>query len=149
MQFTFNRNKSDNQNNLSTMYFGKTQRHNLNQITKSVPLQNEVIKNNPKEETKMTWGEPIWFLFHTLAQKVKPESFSIVRVELLNNIFSICANLPCPVCTNHAIEYLNKINFNTIQTKEDVIKMLFIFHNEINKRKNIPLFNYDDVEKKI
>jgi hypothetical protein len=148
MQFTFNRNNSDNQNNFSRMYFGKTQRHNLNQITKSVPLQNEVIKNNPKEETKMTWGEPIWFLFHTLAQKVKPESFSIVRVELLNNIFSICANLPCPVCTNHAIEYLNKINFNTIQTKEDVIKMLFIFHNEINKRKNIPLFNYDDVEKK-
>jgi hypothetical protein len=96
----------------------------------------------------MTWGEPIWFLFHTLAQKVKPESFPIVRVDLLNNIFAICANLPCPICTNHAVEYMNKINFNTIQSKEDLIKILFIFHNEVNKRKNQPIFSYDEVEKK-
>jgi hypothetical protein len=26
--------------------------------------------------------------------------------------------------------------------------MLFIFHNEVNSRKNQPIFSYDDVEKK-
>lgn len=148
MQFTFNINITNNQNNLSTMYFGKTQRQSLNQLTKSVPLQKEIKISELKEEIKMTWGEPIWFFFHTLAQKIKPESFSIIRVEILDNIFAICANLPCPICTNHAVEYMNKINFNTIQTKEDLIKMLFTFHNEVNKRKNIPLFNYNEVEKK-
>jgi hypothetical protein len=148
MQFTFNRNNPTNENNLYRMHFGKTQRQSLNQLTKSVPTKNEVVVSEVKEEKKMTWGEPIWFLFHTLAQKVKPDSFPIVRTELLNTIYSICANLPCPICTNHAVEYMNKINFNTIQNKEDLIKMLFIFHNEVNKRKNVPLFDYDEVEKK-
>lgn len=148
MQFTFNRNNPNNENNFPKMYFGKTQRASLNQITKSVSLQKEVNIIEQKKEKKMTWGEPIWFLFHTLAQKVKPESFPIVRAELLNNIFAICANLPCPLCTNHAVEYMNKINFNTIQTKEDLIRMLFTFHNEVNARKNLPIFHYDEVEKK-
>jgi hypothetical protein len=148
MQFTFNRNNPNNENNLSRMHFGKTQRQSLNQLTKSVHIIKEIVISEPKEEKKMTWGEPIWFFFHTLAQKVKQDSFPVVRTELLNIISSICANLPCPICTKHAIEYMNKINFNTIQTKEDLVKMLFIFHNEVNKRKNIPLFNYDEVEKK-
>jgi hypothetical protein len=145
MQFTFNGN---NQNNLSQMYFGKTQRQSLNQLTKSVPVVKDVSPSAQKEEKKMTWGEPIWFLFHTLAQKVKDESFHIVRSDLLNNIYAICSNLPCPVCTNHAIEYLNKTNFNNIRTKDDLIKMLFIFHNEVNKRKSMEAFNYEDVEGK-
>jgi len=148
MQFTFNRNNQTNENNLYRMNFGKTPRQSLNQLTKSVPIKKEIVISELKEEKKMTWGEPIWFLFHTLAQKVKPDSFPIVRTELLNNIFAICANLPCPICTNHAVEYLNKINFNTIQTKEDLIKMLFIFHNEVNARKKVPLFDYDEVGKK-
>jgi len=148
MQFTFNGNTLNNQNNLSQMYFGKTSRQSLNQLTKSAPLPKDISVPAAKEEKKMMWGEPIWFLFHTLAQKVKDESFPLVRAELLNNIYAICANLPCPVCTNHAVEYMNKINFNAIKTKDDLIKMLFVFHNEVNKRKGLPLFDYTEVETK-
>jgi hypothetical protein len=90
----------------------------------------------------------IWFLFHTLAEKIKEESFHYIRVELLNNIYSICVNLPCPVCSTHAKEYMEKINFNTIRTKEDLKNMLFQFHNNVNLRKNVPLFPREQLDEK-
>jgi len=107
-----------------------------------------ITPEEPKPENKMTWGEPIWFLFHTLAQKVKEDSFPLIKDDLLNNIYSICSYLPCPACANHAIEYLNKINFNTIRTKDDLISMLYLFHNEVNKRKNVALFDFSYLKKK-
>lgn len=148
MQFTFINNRNQQQGSAAiSMYYGKTQRQSLSQLTKSItvvaPTEPEV-----KPENKMTWGEPIWFLFHTLAQKVKPEAFPYVRVELLNNIYAICGNLPCPVCANHATEYLNKINFNTIRTKDELIRVLYGFHNDVNQRKNMPMFDFADVEDK-
>ena len=97
---------------------------------------------------KVRWGEPTWFLFHTLSVKIKEHEFKRIRVELLNNIYGICINLPCPDCANHAKTYLDNINFNTIQTKEDFKQMLFVFHNEVNKRKGYPLFSYDKLDEK-
>jgi len=97
---------------------------------------------------KMKWGEPTWFLFHTLACKVKEDCFQKVRGDLLNHIYSICANLPCPMCANHAMEYMKNINFNTIRTKQDLIDMLYVFHNAVNKKKNFPQFPHADLESK-
>ena len=78
----------------------------------------------------------------------KEESFHYIRVELLNNIYSICVNLPCPVCSAHAKEYMEKINFNTIRTKEDLKNMLFQFHNNVNLRKNVYLFPREQLDEK-
>jgi hypothetical protein len=52
------------------------------------------------------------------------------------------------MCASHATDYMNKINFNAIQTKEDLKRMLFTFHNEVNKRKGYPQFPYDKVDEK-
>jgi len=97
---------------------------------------------------KMKWGEPTWFLFHTLACKVKEEYFQQIKKELLNNIYSICANLPCPTCAQHAMDYMKSINFNTIKTKEDLKNMLFVFHNSINAKKGFTIFQYSDLDDK-
>jgi Erv1 / Alr family len=149
MQFTFINNRNQQQGPAAIpMYYGKTQRQSLSQITKAVPVVVQSTEPEVKTENKMKWGEPIWFLFHTLAQKVKPEAFPYVRVELLNNIYAICANLPCPVCANHATEYLNKRNFNTIHTKDELIRVMYAFHNDVNQRKNMAMFDFADVEDK-
>lgn len=100
------------------------------------------------EKKRMIWGPAIWFLFHTLAEKIKEESFSYIRVELLNIIYAICVNLPCPYCSVHAKEYLDKINFNAIQTKNDLKNILFHFHNTVNKNKNFTLFQRDQLDEK-
>jgi hypothetical protein len=103
------------------------------------------VENSPK---KVKWGEPTWFLLHTLSMKVKESEFKSIRVDLLNRIYAICINLPCPDCANHAKNYLDSINFNTIQTKEDLKIMLYNFHNNVNKKKGYPFFSYDQFNEK-
>ena len=110
------------------------------------PPKPQVIPQEPKP--KMIWGAPIWFLFHTLAEKVKEEEFHIIRTDLLNNIYAICVNLPCPICSTHAKEYMDHTNFNTIRTKSDLKNMLFQFHNEVNKRKGYSLYPLSELDEK-
>jgi len=139
MQFIMNQKPKTMNERGST--FGSTAPQHIKQVTQYVA---------PKEiePKKMAWGEPIWFLFHTLAEKVKQDHFSIVRKELLDTIYSICRSLPCPTCAEHASSYLNGINFNTLRTKEELKQMLFDFHNEVNAKKGFPLFLRSDLDEK-
>ena len=120
------------------------------QVKYSIQNENPIQIPNPPPSTikKVKWGEPTWFLFHTLSVKIKDADFSMIRQDLLNNTYAICCNLPCPDCANHAKIYLDGINFNTIQTKEDYKRMMFQFHNSVNKRKGYPQFNYADLDAK-
>lgn len=112
--------------------------------------QNQETRNDApiKIEKKMKWGEPTWFLFHTIAQKIKDEHFGSMRLSILNIISLICNNLPCPDCANHASEYMKKLNPNSIRTKEDLKLMLFQFHNVVNQRKGYPVFSIDNLDTK-
>lgn len=120
----------------------QNQNQNQNQI------QNQIQNQNQIQPKKMKWGEPTWFLFHTLAEKVKEEYFPQIRVELLNTIYTICANLPCPDCAEHATSYLNGINFQTIQTKEQLKYMLYSFHNTVNIKKGFTVFPLSELTHK-
>lgn len=108
----------------------------------------QVVSITSEPPKKVKWGEPTWFLFHTLSVKIKESEFPKIRIELLNNIYSICTNLPCPDCANHAKTYLDGINFNTVQTKEDFKKLLHTFHNEVNKKKGYDYFPYEQLTEK-
>ncbi len=121
---------------------------NIQSVNRELPtVENKTIESvEPKK--KMLWGSAIWFLFHTMAEKIKDDLFSSLRVDLLNNIYSICVNLPCPICSTHAKEYLDKINFNVIQTKQDLKLMLFHFHNNVNKMKSYPIFLLEELDEK-
>jgi len=110
---------------------------------------NVVVATLPNPATggrKMKWGEPIWTLFHTMAQKIDPKEFSRLRVEIFDLIRTVCNSLPCPDCTAHASQYVSQVNWSTIQRKEDLINMLFVFHNSVNQRKGFPLFQRELLE---
>ena len=98
--------------------------------------------------TKVEWGPIIWYFFHILAEKVHESTFHVIREKLLTHIHSICYNLPCPTCSDHAKRYLMNINYNSIRTKED-LKMFFLnFHNEVNKRLSKSEFTYSELNEK-
>jgi len=99
-----------------------------------------------KKSTGMLWGKPTWYMLHCLAEKIKPEYFPRLRMELLNIILRICNNLPCPDCANHATAYMNGINFDNIQTKGQLKLMLFQFHNSVNVKKEFSVFEYKDLD---
>jgi len=96
----------------------------------------------------MIWGEPTWFLLHTLAEKVKDDAFPQIKDGILNTIYIICTNLPCPDCASHAQSYLDTNRFKSIQTKEQLKLFLFNFHNTVNMRKGYAIFTLDQLNEK-
>lgn len=147
MQFYNNRTNRLVQNQNQQVPMVNTPR-NLRQVTLNSESQPTVSGNNAPTQKKMKWGEPTWFLFHTLAQKVKDEHFAKIRLELLQIISMICSNLPCPMCSTHATQYIKKMPFYSIQTKQGLKDMLYQFHNEVSKNKNLPQFPYDELDAK-
>ena len=114
--------------------------------TSPPPIQQQQQIQQPSNVGKVKWGPAVWFFLHTISVKIKEELFPSLRIQLLSNIYAICTNLPCPECSNHAKSYLDGINFNTIQTKSDLQKMLWAFHNSVNQRKGYPFFPFDQIE---
>jgi hypothetical protein len=73
---------------------------------------------------------------HTLAAKLKESSFNIIGPHLIRILIQICNNLPCPECSQHAKIFWSKVNINNLKNKSDLINILFVFHNVVNKKKN-------------
>jgi hypothetical protein len=89
---------------------------------------------------KKDWGNAVWFLFHTLAYKLKPE-YGNETVALYGHITSICNNLPCPDCQEHANRILASVNAkNVTASRENFVQFLLSFHNIVNKRLGVPDF---------
>jgi hypothetical protein len=86
------------------------------------------------------WGPPTWIFMHTLAQKLKEEQFSAIGIPLILQLKNICYHLPCPDCTNHAKDFWSKVQIGNIKCKQDLVNLLFMFHNMVNSRKRQPLF---------
>ena len=81
-----------------------------------------------------TWGPQVWCFLHKLVASIKDESFHIIGNQALTYIIQICSMLPCPDCSNHARMFFNKINKSYVNSRTKLIDLLFIFHNEVNKR---------------
>ncbi len=96
---------------------------------------------------KPIWGSRTWLFFHAIAAKIKESDFSIVKDELFGLIDRICNNLPCPICSNHASEYLRNNNMRRlVRCKSDLIKYFFVFHNVVNQRKKYPLYQESNLD---
>jgi hypothetical protein len=91
------------------------------------------------------WGPNTWIFMHTLAAKIKEESFPIIGVNLITVIIRICNNLPCPECAQHAKEFWSKVKITNIKNKSDLINVLYVFHNSVNKRRKVPPFRYENL----
>lgn len=93
------------------------------------------------------WGPPTWTLFHTLTEKIKEESYPQIGFQLFSYICRICYILPCPDCSQHARDFLAKIKPEHVKTKDGLRNLMYMFHNVVNKRKNKPMYNSQDLAK--
>jgi len=82
---------------------------------------------------------------HTLASKIKETSFPLIGPNLIMILVKICNNLPCPECAQHAKMFWANVKTANIKTKTDLINLIFVFHNMVNKRKQLPMFKYDNI----
>ena len=93
-----------------------------------------------------TWGPSTWLFMHTLVAKVKETSFPIIGPSLILLLINICNNLPCPECAQHSKEFWSKVKTVNIKNKSDLINLIFVFHNMVNKRKKHAQFKYENLE---
>ena len=117
-------------------------------VTTTTIKPKEIVTVPDTEHPQMLWGEPTWLFLHTLAEKMKEEHFDTVKKGFLNIIYTICINLPCPNCAEHAKKYLDNINFKTINTKDKLKQMLCNFHNMVNSKKRTTIMSMEDCNKK-
>ena len=97
---------------------------------------------------KSEWGNAVWYLLHTLSYKLKDEYSSETSV-LYSHINSICNNLPCPDCQDHAASVLSMTNKRTVTgSKEALIHFLHTFHNMVNKKIKKPEFSREALNEK-
>jgi hypothetical protein len=82
---------------------------------------------------------------HTLAEKVKDDEFPKIGQQIIANIQQICYNLPCPDCADHSRIFWSKVKVGNIQNKTDLVNLLYVFHNCINKRKKLGPFKYSNL----
>lgn len=92
------------------------------------------------------WGPPTWLFLHTIAEKVKDESFPIIGRQIILNIIQICNLLPCPECAQHAREFWSNVTISNVSTKTDLKNLLCFFHNTVNKRRKVPGFKYENLD---
>ena len=96
---------------------------------------------------KKDWGNAVWLLFHTLAEKIKDEYTAELPI-LVTHIVSICNNLPCPDCLQHASKTMAHVNKSTITAnKEALIDFLWKFHNQVNARTKVAAFSKEGLNK--
>ena len=93
------------------------------------------------------WSNPTWTFFHVFAEKVSEQFYNRNRDICLQIIKSICNLLPCPVCRVHATNYMRRINIRQLNTKNNFKRMLFVFHNHVNRRLRKPLFKEHELIK--
>lgn len=95
---------------------------------------------------KKVWGNATWYLFHTLAEKLKTEYSSELPI-LFSYINDICNNLPCPDCQKHAMSVMQRANKLLItSSRENLINFLWSFHNSVNKRAGSTEFSKESLE---
>ena len=96
---------------------------------------------------KKEWGNAMWYFIHTFSYKLKDE-YSDKANEIMKLYYNLCINTPCPYCSDDAKKTLNNLNMNKITKKEDLIKVMFEFHNMVNKRLNKPQFTIEEMNEK-
>ena len=138
-------NRVANTPNINMHFLSKYNNNNNNTIIKPI---GQTIQPVQQILPKMKWGAPVWFILHAISFQIKPEYFTEMRESIIANIILICNNVPCPICSAHSKTYMSKTNFNAIQTPKDLQTFLFKFHNDVNIRKNVPSYSYEEMELK-
>ena len=98
--------------------------------------------------TTSYWCPPCWNLFHTLSYKIKNyNEFALIKNDFWNVLISICTNLPCPICKEHATKLILSANKKLILQSNRNLQLFFIdFHNKVNINKRKPLFSIEQAD---
>ena len=89
------------------------------------------------------WGNPTWRFFHSYAQHTSNHRFQQQRTAFIEIFSKTLLCLPCPLCRDHAQEYVKRNPLRTIITIDDLKLYIWRFHNNVNARLSKPEFSFE------
>ena len=107
------------------------------------------------------WGPPFWSLLHGLADRsdtlVPPHTLPYTVRQWIRLLEALPMSLPCPVCQNHAKEWLATHPVHPLlkvtNLKEWLVNWFYDFHENVNALHEAPSFDkallhdtYKDIE---
>lgn len=98
-------------------------------------------------KTNLEWGISTWHLLHYIGENIDSDFYNKEKYNIVNMVKTICYNLPCPDCAEHAKYYLKNINVNTLDTLEKYRILFFNFHNLVNKNIDKEPFDFTNLKK--
>ena len=102
---------------------------------------------NNMKKIRGKWGTPVWILVHFVCEFIDINYFNKHKLEVFNMLKTLCCNVPCPICSKHASNYLRKIDPRRIDTKNKLRVLFFTFHNYANRNSKSPQFMWADLKK--
>ena len=81
------------------------------------------------------WGPSTWIFIHSFCARLDEKKFEENKLSIFNFLRIILSNLPCPICSDHAIKMFNS-KHTFIKNKNDLCLYFYHFHNEVTKRTN-------------
>jgi hypothetical protein len=102
------------------------------------------INLNPK-----IWGPHAWFFIDSILLSLPLHLDHNLQLQLKNFFLSFSLLLPCELCRNHFIEYINEtdlINYD-FSNKHNIILWLNNLHNIIRKSNNSKEISINDMYK--
>jgi hypothetical protein len=94
--------------------------------------------------SKSVWGPATWQLLHSMVLKINDNVNQSQIKELKMMIINIASNLPCPYCTQHALNYLKTNHFDLIDNIFTIRMFMHKFHNDVNIRLKKPTMTYEE-----
>jgi hypothetical protein len=96
------------------------------------------------------WGPPFWFILHTSAAYYPVNPSPYVREKMKERIMAIPYEIPCELCRNHAVSFVESKK-NTLEqivsNRHDLFQFYVDFHNNVNKRHGKKEYTYDEAYK--
>jgi hypothetical protein len=93
------------------------------------------------------WGPITWQLLHTILYNCKQnDNYLQYKDRLYYIVKNICILSPCNISSYNASDFFNKINQNNLNKIDDLINVLYMFHNFINLKTNKRLFDYSNLK---
>ena len=97
---------------------------------------------------KQLWGPAIWYFFHGIAEKINPDKFEDHKQNLFKILNIVCSNLPCPDCSEHALQEIKKINVANVTNRDSYKELILGLHNRVNIRLKKTQFTRQQLDEK-
>lgn len=77
------------------------------------------------------WGRITWYFIHAFCERIDEQFFNTNIDACMTVLTNVCSMIPCPLCRNHATDFLKKFPIKKmVRTKEDLKMYFFRFHNQ-------------------